>query len=286
MRIGVLIASFNRREKTMACIQGLMDQQLPEDIQLEIHLTDDSSPDGTAEAVSKAFPTVNVYHGDGYYYWAGGMRNSWENALPTKPDYFLLLNDDVLLLKDAIARLVACNQRYYREQKKYAISVGPTQDKQSGKVSYGGRNLYSKYRPQYYLVFSEKEYIECDLGDGNIMLVPAAISDKIGILSDEWTHGIADHDYTYRAKQAGFSLIAAPGFYGYCTYDKGKGWKSSNVKLSERIKYLYSPTGLQYKEYLAYIRRYYPFDLPMSFLKLWTKTLFPFVYDAFKKEPS
>lgn len=283
MKVAVLIASFNRKEKTLACIGQLMAQQLPADLQLEVYLTDDASPDGTAAAVKEAYPKVHVYQGDGYFYWAGGMRNSWRNALESKADYYLLLNDDVHLFEDAIPRLIGWSRKYQEEKSKQAICVGPCKDGITGKVSYGGRNVYSRYRPQYYLVYSDTEILECDLGDGNIMLVPSAIVDKIGILSEEWTHGIADHDYTFRAKNAGFSLIAAPGFFGICTYDKKEEWKSFNVKFSERLKYMYSPTGLQYKEYLRYIRRYYPYDLPMSFIKLWTKTLLPVVYDVFKK---
>lgn len=284
MKIAILLASFNRKEKTLACIQRLTDQHLPETVTLDIHLTDDASPDGTAEAVRTRFPQVNIYQGDGYYYWAGGMRTSWHHARETRPDFYLLLNDDVFLFDDAIARLLAWNERYKQERGNETIVVGPTKDGITGKVSYGGRNTYSKYRPQYYLVYSDDNYVECDLGDGNIMLVPAAVVDKVGILSEEWTHGLGDHDYTFRAKNAGFSLIAAPGFYGICTFDKGKGWKSGKVKLSERLEYLYSPTGLQYKQYMAFIRRYYPYDLPMTFIKLWIKTLFPIVYDLFKKD--
>lgn len=283
MRIAALIASFNRKEKTLRCIDRLLKQSLPDNVTIDIHLTDDASSDGTADAVKSQFPNANVYHGTGQLYWAGGMRNSWKNALSTSPNFYLLINDDVFLFEEAINNLLENSAIYQEKHGHQAIFVGATIDDQE-RVSYGGRKLHSKYRPQYELMHPNETQQVCDLGDGNIMFIPAAVVEAVGILSEEWTHGIADHDYCYRTKKAGFEIILIPGIHGKCNFDKGKGWKSGDVKLSERLKYLYSPTGLQYKEYLRYIKKYYPYDLPASFLKLWVKTLFPFVYDRFKKD--
>lgn len=283
MKIAVLLASFNRKEKTLACIRRLKQQVKAADIHLEIHLTDDASSDGTALAVQELHPDVFLYKGSGALYWAGGMRNSWKHALGRAADYYLLLNDDVLLMPETLQNLVEASIKYGRQRGHQAIFVGATKG-DDGKVSYGGRQLHSRYHPQYRLLLPrENDFVECDLGDGNIMFIPSVIVEQIGILSDEWTHGIADHDYCYKAKKAGFPVVLIPGIQGHCNFDKGKGWKSG-APLSERLQYLHSPTGLQYREYLKYIKRYYPYDLPISFLKLWTKTLLPFVYDLFKKD--
>lgn len=283
MRIAALLASFNRKEKTLRCIKQLLNQNLPLNVSLEIHLTDDASPDGTAEAVKEQYPEVNVYNGDGYFYWAGGMRSSWKNALTNSADYYLLINDDVSLYTNAINNLLENSLIYEAKYRMQAVFVGATVGDDQ-EVSYGGRRHYAKHRPQYYLISPTEEQQECDMGDGNIMFVPKAVVEKVGILSEEWTHGIADHDYSHRVQQAGFKIILIPGVQGHCHFDHGKGWKSNNVKLSERIKYLYSPTGLQYREYLKYIRRYYPYNFPLAFTKLWVKTLLPVVYDTFKKD--
>src|SRR4051794_17710906 len=94
MYIAVLITCFNRRKKTLACLQRLEQQRLPEKAKLEIFLTDDGSSDGTAEAVRERFPYVRLYRGTGSLYWAGGMRRTWGFARLYDPDYYLLLNDD------------------------------------------------------------------------------------------------------------------------------------------------------------------------------------------------
>jgi GT2 family glycosyltransferase len=274
MKIAVLLATFNRKDKTISCLKSLYAQQLPAGTTLDVILTDDASPDGTAAAVRKHFPGVKILEGSGNLFWAGGMRCSWSEAQKYDPDYYLLLNDDTLLNTDALARLLNYSA--------HLIRVGTTKDNISGELSYGGRKLFKKGKIQSYTIFSEVDALECDLANANILLVPKAVVDHIGILSADYTHSIADFDYTLRAKKAGFSTIVVPGILGYCTDDHGVNWKSAGVPLKARIQYLKSPKGLAYNEYLTFIRKHFPLHLPAAFFKLWLKTLFPVIWDKLK----
>ncbi|MGA2408203.1 MAG: glycosyltransferase [Bacteroidales bacterium] len=282
VRVAILIASYNRKEKTMACLNSIKAQEISDNIHIEIFLTDDESSDGTVDQIKNSFPEVNIYNGNGSLFWAGGMRNSWGNALITDPDYYLLLNDDTFLFCDALKKILSISINYYNEKSNQAIFIGSTKDIKTDIISYGGRKLYSRNRPKGYLIQSNTDWVECDLGEANIMLVPRIIVQQIGILSNKFTHGIADYDYTLRAKKKGFKVMVAPGILGTCSFDHGKGWKSADTKLADRIKYLYSPKGLAYKEYLYYIKKHFPLHLPEAIFKLWLKTLFPIVYDRFK----
>lgn len=277
MKISVLLATFNRKEKTLTCLDSLYRQVtalVPGELKLEVFLTDDASADGTAEAVQIRYPDVHIFKGSGSLFWAGGMRNSWTAARKTDPDFYLLLNDDTLLEAGALGKLLACNRS--------AICVGSTSD--GKKISYGGHNLIHQNRVQYINVFSEDQYLPCDLANANIMLVPREVVASIGILSTAFTHSIADFDYSLRAKKAGFDVVVAPGILGYCTDDHGNNWKSSDTRLTDRIRYLKSPKGLAYSEYLYFIRQHFPTHLPAAFLKLWMKTLFPSIWDRLKSQ--
>lgn len=276
MKIAVLLATFNRREKTLQCLKELFDQVIPGDVELEVFLTDDASPDGTANAVNKNYPLVHVLRGSGSLFWAGGMRNSWNEALKGDFDNYLLLNDDTVLKQAAIAQLLGCSNNYPD-----GICIGSTAD-DSGKISYGGRKLFVPHKVQNFSVFSDTESVECDMANANIMLVPRIVVNSVGILSGVYTHSIADFDYTIRAKKAGFHNYVVPGVLGYCEDDHGNNWRSSKVSLVERIKYLKSPKGLAYDEYLYFIRQHFPQHLPAAFIKLWVKTLFPVLWDKFK----
>lgn len=280
MKIAILLATFNRKDKTVTCLDRLYSQNIPQDISLSVFLTDDNSSDGTRNAVELKYPEVNIFIGSGNLFWAGGMRNSWTEAIKSDPDYYLLLNDDTLLEANAIKKLLA----YFEINGKSpnALVIGSTLDAANNEISYGGRKLYNQKKVQNHTAFSETEYVECDMANANIMLVPKEIVQKIGILSDKYTHSIADFDYTLTAKKAGFRAVVVPGILGSCVDDHGNNWKSSAVSLKERITYLKSPKGLAYKEYMHFIKTHFPSHVPEAFIKLWLKTLFPVVWDKFK----
>ena len=277
MRIAVLLTTYNRKKKTLTCLRSLSRQELRDDVKLDVWITDDNSSDGTAEAVKFYFPDVTVLPGTGSLFWAGGMRNSWSNAIKEDYDYYLLLNDDTVLAENAIETLLL-SQSGDGE----AICIGSTCNEE-GKITYGGKKLYSRRSLKSSFVHSMTDYLPCDLGNANIMLVPRSVTQKIGILSDAFTHGIADYDYTLKAKKLGIPVVVAPGFLGTCIHDNSKNWKSSNVNLKDRISFLKSPKGLAYKEYLLFISAHFPLYYPAAFAKLWLKTLFPGLWDLFKK---
>ncbi|MEJ7556672.1 MAG: glycosyltransferase family 2 protein [Pedobacter sp.] len=280
MEIAVLLATFNRKEKTLTCLERLSAQVLPEGLRLEVFLTDDNSSDGTREAVMAQYPDVKLFKGSGSLFWAGGMRNSWSMALESDPDYYLLLNDDTVLRDDCIVSLL----KYYQTHPEGAadITIGSTIDLETKKVSYGGHKLYNRNSVTHFSVSSETEYLECDLANANIMMVPRETVKRIGILSSDFTHSIADFDYTLRAGSAGMKVIVVPGILGDCTDDNLVAARQKPPGLKQRIKHLKSPKGLAYKEYMGFIKTHFPKHVPVVFTKIWLKTLFPVLWRRLK----
>lgn len=279
MEIAVLLATFNRKQKTLSCLDSLFKQDVKKNIVLSVFLTDDNSSDGTAEEVKRLYPSVNVLKGTGNLFWAGGMRNSWTQAIKSNPDYFLLINDDTLLRPNCINSLL----KYYDKNNAIGIAVGSTIDEEKQKISYGGHKLIHPNKVPCYSVFSEAEYLECDMANANIMMVPKGIVQKIGILSSDFTHSIADFDYTLRAKKAGFKTVVVPGVMGSCVDDNLNSDSVVIRNLKQRIAHLKSPKGLAYSEYMGFISNHFPSHKPMVFIKIWAKTLFPFLWNRIKK---
>ncbi|RYE16254.1 MAG: glycosyltransferase, partial [Sphingobacteriaceae bacterium] len=85
MQIAVLLTTYNRKQKTVTCLEHVFNQQLPVGVEISVYQTDDASSDGTAEAVRQQFPQVILLNGTGQLFWAGGMRYTWSEAL--KKDY-------------------------------------------------------------------------------------------------------------------------------------------------------------------------------------------------------
>ena len=280
IQIAILLTSFNRKEKTLSCLRSVYNQQGIDDINTEIFLVDDNSSDGTGIAVKTAFPKANVFAGTGDLFWAGGMRYAWGEALKTKKhfDYYLLLNDDTILMQDAFKNLFADLKKLNTDE---CILIGSTKDKLSGNFSYGGRLLKNGYISKAEVVKPNNSSPQlCHLGNANIMLVHRKVVEKIGILSEVYTHSFADYDYTLKAKKAGIPSFICTFYCGYCSDDHGVNWKTGNHSLKQRIQYMYSHKGLAYKEYLAFVKRFFPLYLPKAWVLLWTKTFFPIFWEV------
>lgn len=271
--IAALITSYNRREKTLICIKNLIEQEGIPDLKLSIYLVDDNSTDGTTEAVRSHYPSVTVIKGTGQLFWAGGMRTAWREALKEKEkfEYYLLVNDDTFLFKNALKNLFA-DQKSVGEN---AILVGSIKDPATGDFSYGGRLLKNRYNISSTILLPNNSSPQlCDFGNGNLMLIPATVVERIGILSDQYTHGLADIEYTTKAKKAKIPSYISSAYLGECKNDYNPN-KKSELSLKQRIEYLYSVKGLSYKEYLYFIRSYFPYYLPQAWLSLWIKTILP-----------
>jgi GT2 family glycosyltransferase len=241
----VLMCSYNRRAHTLAALEALFSQATAE--QLQVFLLDDASSDGTAEAVRSRFPQVHVIAGTGALYWNGGMRKAWQQALAQQPSApaFIWMNDDVLLDHDALARLLkAWHQAESISTQPVGAVVGAMRQPGSQLLSYGGRRRRSRWRPlQLGPLLPESAALQhCDFINGNWCLIPAAVVSRIGILSPHFSHSMGDYDYGLRAQQAGFSLWQAPGSFGECAVNSGKGGVlDAALPMSQRLQLLTQP---------------------------------------------
>jgi GT2 family glycosyltransferase len=283
--IAVLLTCFILKDKTLSCFHSFFEADKPKGYMFDIYLVDDGSTDGTSEAVRVNYPNVNVIHGTGNLFWAGGMRLAWRSALESKEyDAFLLLNDDVVLFNDFLNNLIETDKHALTKDKKSGIYSGATVDDTTKTTTYGGYKIKTNHFVVRSQLLTPKEVPQqCELTNANILWISKETVDAIGIFDEHYTHGIADFDYSLRAVRKGVPVYIAPNFGGVCLHDHGKPWKTSDVPLKKRIAYLKSPKGIAYKEYLFYIRRHFPLFLPYSFVMLWLKTIFPSIWEKFKQ---
>lgn len=268
MTLAVLLSCFNRREKTLACLEALLGQNLPSGCGLEVFLTDDASTDGTAEAVRNRFPAVRVLAGTGSHYWNGGMRLAFEEALQVDYDYYLWLNDDTLLAPGALAALLQTHAEVRKKGGADAIIVGTTRSPQDGSPTYGGVVRQSRLRrTRFSLVTPAAVPVECETMNGNCVLVPRIVAQAVGNLDAAFVHGMGDFDYGLRARRAGFSVWVMPGFAGVCGKNSlANTFYDGSLSLSARWKHMNSPKGLPLAEWKIFCRRHAGPLWPLFFL--------------------
>lgn len=269
-RVAAVLACYNRRERTLACLRSLYEGTEP-DIALSVVVVDDNSSDETAAAVGGAFPAARVVEGAGDLYWCGGMRCGLSHAAAMDPDYFLWLNDDVELLAGALGRLVDTAEDLSRRLSQPAIVVGSTCDPASGEITYGGVVRNSRWSMSYRLVAPQQEPVRCETFNGNVVLVPRAAALKLGGLSEAFSHAAGDFDYGLRALETGVTSWVTAGFVGVCAGHAITG-SVLDRKLSLRVrrKLMVRPGGpTLVREWLIFTRRHAGLVWPL----LWARTL-------------
>jgi GT2 family glycosyltransferase len=285
--IGVVITCHNRKEKTLASLKKLINQDNIDKIDLNIYLADDGSTDGTSEAVKKNFPQVNIIKGDGTLYWNGGMRVAFSKAIRNKHDYYLWLNDDTILYRNALKLLVTNSINLKQKQGNDVIVTGSIKDIDTGAINYGGRNQKSKLQPLFFtLLNSSAELQKCNTFNGNVVLIPQNVVSKIGNISPEFSkqHG-GDIDYGLRAKYEGFESWVAPGVVGECPSNSLKGTIfDKSLPLRDRIKQMKSPKGVPpAREWMVFAKRHAGFLWPFYWLRTMVRIIFPWAYLLIRK---
>lgn len=274
--VAALITCHNRREKTIACLDALFSQDLDESWQLVVYVVDAGSTDGTAEAIKRRFPQVRLFCRDDSLYWCGGMRVAWAEAAKGDYDTYLWLNDDTMLLQNALLKLFA-DYNTINKSGNIGIIVGACCDVETNSFSYGGKVDNGPVIPN-----GEPQL--CKYINGNCVLVPHKIFQIIGGLSEEFTHGIGDYDYGLRAINAGFSCWTTSEYVGNCGNNQLPAWCDQKTPLFKRLRLLYSPHGLNLKEYLAYRKRHWPRKWFVDLLKAHFRVLFINLYTYVKRK--
>lgn len=273
--IAVLITCHNRRDTTLKCLESLFNAPLPRNYELEVFLVDDGSSDGTANSVKSKFPQVNLIRGDGNLYWNKGMNLAWQNASEkSKFDFYLWLNDDVILLKDSLTILLQDYQSLIANDSIIAGACSST----AGDITYSGYRSLTKKE----IVIPNGSLQQCNFFNGNLVLISQSVFEINGFLDSRFHHGQGDFDYGLRAKQKNINSYVSSEIVGLCErhaelpvwcnpgYSLLKRWKNFRTPLGGRPKSTY----VFQKRYIGFptaLFHYFTIHLRLLFPRLWKK---------------
>jgi GT2 family glycosyltransferase len=215
--ISVIIPVFNGLGFTKTCLKSTTAQISAPEIspaRYEIIVVDDGSSDGTSDWIRENYPGVHLLQGDGGLWWSGGINRGIKYALDElKTDYVLWWNNDIIPAADYFVqavKLVGINDndvligsKVYILDKPVIWGMGGRFNPRKGsRYMYGGNQADSE---------TFMKPIEVDWFPGMGTLIHRKVFDRIGLLDEKnfpQYHG--DSDFTYRAKLAGFRLVAFP----------------------------------------------------------------------------
>lgn len=247
--VAVLLTTHERRDITLACLDAVVSQQMEAGTSVSVVLVDAGSSDGTAAAVRASHPDVDVLERGPELFWNAGMREAFAHAYAARHDHYLWLNDDTRLDADALGRLLETNAAVPG----LTITVGATRDPHSGLPTYGGVQRGDRRRPLRFERVPPTDRVEAvETFNGNCVLIPHAVAERVGNLSPAFSHGMGDFDYGLRARRRGIQSWMTPGTVGTCARNAPTGPRSVRAELDA----LTGPKGLPPQEWAAFARRW------------------------------
>lgn len=226
-KIAVLMTCFNRVKTTLACLERLFAQKMPEGYSFDVWLVDDASPDKTGEKVKAVYPQINVVPGSGNLFWSKGMRLAWDAAADSFDyDSYLWLNDDVLLKKNALAGILADYDAYG------GVIVGKfSSDITESDVSY---SLHGNYM------------------NGNLVYIPREVTEKVGRICGAYHHQYGDYDFGLHVLRSGMKLVSSTNVCGVCPQQPERYNRCRGKGLLQRVKLLADPRGYDLHDTFLY----------------------------------
>jgi GT2 family glycosyltransferase len=269
-RLSILITCFNRREKTLACL-GALKEACTESLTYSIFIVDDGSSDGTFDAISRSFPDAKLIRGPGDLYWNRGMRRAWSEALPTATDYYLWLNDDLVLRPGSVHALVQHSMDNAARFGGKLIVVGRTLNPKTRQTTYGGyrrRDGISRLRFRHL----REDEVFCDTMNGNCVLIPASAAKDIGINDTRYSHAFGDLDYGLRAVSAGYTILQMPQYVGLQEFNDNYHNSIAKMNLRNAVFILTHPKGIPIMEWFVFCRSHggplWPVNFGLRYFKM------------------
>ena len=193
-KIAVIMTVFNRKEKTLRCLNSLCRSwaEAKSPIQYEVFLTDDGCTDGTKEAVMALgyqFP-IHIIEGTGNLFWLGGMNLAWRAAINQSGfDGYLWLNDDTIVLADFWIELLATQQYAQSHYGIGGIYVGSTCDPSTKQFTYGGFDFINKWTlKDQFIIPNGQDIKPCECAHGNITYVSNEVVSRLGVFHEKCTY--------------------------------------------------------------------------------------------------
>jgi GT2 family glycosyltransferase len=253
-RVAAVMAVHNRRDVTLACLDRLRAQDVP-GVALDVYVLDDASTDGTAEAVARQHPEVRVLRGNGQLYWNGGMRRALAEAMAGDYDHYLWMNDDTRLDDGALERLLRTSDELRQAGRDRAIVAGSTRHPDTGALTYGGCARPSRWRRlDWALVEPAEAPRPCETMNGNAVLEPRSVVERVGNLDPAFIQQMGDFDYGLRARAAGCEVWIAPGTIGRCASHPPR--RTDVLPLRSELTRLWSAKELAPGPWLVFARRW------------------------------
>ncbi len=211
--LAVVVLNWNGLEDTRALLSSLERCRAPEGWSVRVMVVDNGSTDGSAEALPREFPAVELVALPGNRRFAGGSNEGLRRALAAGAGAVMLLNNDteadpallerlVLALEQDPAAGAAAPLILFKDPLDVIWYAGGRCVPGLGLAAHRGlrqhdRGQYRRVEPTGYLT-------------GCCLVATRAAWEKVGLLDEGYFIYAEDADWCLRARAAGFRLLFVP----------------------------------------------------------------------------
>lgn len=212
MKLSIIIVNFNTKDLLRDCIQSII-RSIPLNHPLssnyEVIVIDNASTDNSVSMVKKEFPQVKLIKNKRNL---GFSKANNQGIKKTRGEYILLLNSDTEIINNALKEIID-----FAESKKDLGIAGPKLLNPDGRPQPSTAPFYTL--PVTFLsLFGGDKFLRCSPSktakvawvSGACFLIKKSVTDKIGLLDENFFMYVEEMEYCYRAKKAGFQVYFYP----------------------------------------------------------------------------
>lgn len=222
MKVAVITLNFNGKADTLELLESL-ESLKAEDYELRTIVVDNGSTDGSVSAINKHYPSIDIFQTGSNLGYAGGFNKGIKYAQIWGADYYLLINNDVLIndpnLISGLIKTLKSDQNIGLVSPKIYFAKGFEFHKDKykkedlGKVIWFGGGKFDWDNIQsIHKGIDEKDngkydqIEESEIFSGACVLIKGSVFEKIGFLNEEYFLYFEDSEFSKRCKDNGFKI--------------------------------------------------------------------------------
>lgn len=212
-RVVIIVLNWNGGDDTLACLESLAGISYPNHAVL---LADNGSHDDSVARVQAHYPQVEILLNGANLGYAGGNNRAIAHVLPQRPDFVLLLNNDVVVATDFLEHLVEAARTNptggffgamtlaHGEYSAYIEALGGCY---WDPVRLDFRSL-ARHEPA--AQHADPTPVALDYATGSCLLVRTSVIETIGLMDEKFFLTFEESDWCYRGRDAGFQSYGVP----------------------------------------------------------------------------
>lgn len=205
--VGIVVLNFNGEDCLEACLFSLTKLDYSRTV---ILVVDNASTDNSFEKARKRFPQFEFLQNKENLGFAGGMNVGIRQTLARGAEWVWILNNDAVAEESALTRLM-----WTAQERPDAGLLSPYILSYPEKSLWFGKGKINRLRMRVEhgepsLVEKKLSYHESEFLTGCALLIKKEVTEAIGILDERYFLYYEDVDYSRRARNSGFSLLAVP----------------------------------------------------------------------------